>query len=79
MSIVSPHEQKVAMQYGLTELEYIRKREAYCRSIGKGWEQLKMLNEEDIRTIQLTGQDPDHFLNTKLGLLAETISRDFME
>ena len=79
MSTVSPQELKIAIRYGLTELEYMRKREAYSRSIGKGWEQLKMLDEDDIRALQLTGKDPDQFLSTKLELLAETICRDFME
>ena len=78
MSALSVEERNVAIQSGLTELEYMRKREAYCRSVGKSWEQLKALGEEDIRSIQLTGLNPDDYSATKLKLLAETITRNFI-
>ncbi|MGH1463330.1 MAG: hypothetical protein ACRBB6_15000 [Neptuniibacter sp.] len=78
MSIVCEQERIVALKSGLSELEYMRKREIYCRSKGTSWERLTALSEGDLKAIRLTGLNPDDYSATKLKQLAETVSRNFI-
>lgn len=74
MSKFSPEEKKVSQQNGLTEAEYLAKRDAFAKKRGKSWEQLVTLTSEDIKAMEQMRIDGDEFLSEKLSDLAKQVS-----
>ena len=78
-ALITEQERIIAIEYGMTDKEYLAKRQAYCHHQGQSWTELSELNSADIHVISRLGQEAKTFHETKLGILAEDIVRNFVE
>ena len=63
----------------MTNKEYLAKREAYCHHQVQSWTKLSELNSDDIYVISRSTQDAKTYHETKLGVLAEDLIRNYVE
>lgn len=66
-------ERKVASKSGLSESEYLAKRQAFCTKAQVTWSLASALSQEDINVINKTGMDANAFRNAKIETLASQI------
>lgn len=70
---VSPKERGVAFSRGVTERDYIARREQYAAEHGTTVAALIRLNESDLDVISKTGVTPEQYLQSSHGQLANDV------
>ena len=70
---VTPEERQVAFKYGLTEAQYVKKREEYAAKQGSTVEALSQTSSEDIHVMNALAKTADEYQKHKLTGLAEKV------